>query len=325
MTNDRFQMVDFVRRWGGSASAAQLDPQCKVFTTPNINGFISYRIEFGRAVVFGDPVCSPSDIPLLVQAFHDYCKQQGWNIVYITTTSKYAKWAIKNACGALVEFGEELVIDPHNDPRERAGSHGSLVRRKTKHSLNEGTKIHEYLNNDPELEQKIEQVGISWLNNRRGPQIYISHIRLFDDRSGKRWFYAKKNNQIVGVVLLNQIQSRQGWLLNHLMITPDAPHGTPELLVVSALEKVAHEGCHFVTFGAVPATAKTGEIQGLGKFSTLLTQISLKTANQIFHLDGRRTFWEKFHPDSEPSYLLFSQPKIHLPEILALMRALNVV
>src|SRR5262245_50974937 len=74
--NERLQIVEFVRRWGGLATDALLDPQCQYFRTPEIDGFIGYRIECGCAVVFGDPVCAPDDTFQLARAFHKFCQTQ---------------------------------------------------------------------------------------------------------------------------------------------------------------------------------------------------------------------------------------------------------
>lgn len=320
---ERDQVVPLIRRWGGLTSDALLDPNCKFFSTPHIKGIIGYRIVSNCAVVFGDPVCAPVDIPSLTQAFHQNCLERGNSVIYLMVSEKFAKWAIQHTCKSLIEYGEELYLDPHCHPMERHGTHASLVRRKVRHALKEGTAVNEYLSQDPQLEHAMEEVGRAWLQSRRGPQVHISRVYLFNDRFGKRWFYAQKGEEIVGVVVLNQLQAKQGWLLNHLMIKPDAPHGTQELLVISALEALQREGCHFVSFGAVPSS-QLGEMRGVGKFSSWLSPLIYKMIYKIFHLHGLKMFWGKFHPEAERSYLLFSQSGIGLKEIIALMRAMNV-
>lgn len=322
LDEERRLIIERLRNWGGSASDALLDPSCKMFTIPNIDGLIGYKTELSNAIVFGDPVCAPSDIPKLTHAFHEYCTEQGLNVIYVMATELFAKWAMQNLCKALIEVGEELSIDPYCDPRAKEDVNGGLVRRKVRHAQREGVVVHEYLDEDVNLETEMETVGDAWLKSRHGPQIFISHVRLFENRFGKRWFYAEQNGKIVGVVMLNQLHAHQGWLLNHLMIKPEAPHGTPELLVVSALEAVKQEGCHFVNFGTVPAR-QIGEIQGFGKITTLMLRKAFDSAKWFFKLEGRKKFWEKYHPESQGSYVLFSKSGIGLSDIVAIMRALN--
>jgi len=320
--NLRESRVKIVRRWGGLASDAVLDPNSEIFEIPNLDGILGYRIEHGCAVVYGNPVCAPAMASKLVEAFDHYTKKLGLKVLYVGATGWFAEAVIQSGQGVSIEFGYEITLNPQRDPRSHTGSHGSLVRRKVRHAEKEGVCVEEYTEADSALEVALEEVGNSWLQMRKGPQVHISHVHLFDDRPGKRWFYAKKEDQIVGVVVLNQLEARQGWLLNHLMFTPQAPNGTPEILVVTALAKIAEEGCHFVSFGN--ASKASLEIMGLGKFSSWAITHIFKLATHIFHLEGHIKFWDKFHPQYEPSYILFRERNIGIRQILSLMKALNL-
>jgi lysylphosphatidylglycerol synthetase-like protein (DUF2156 family) len=320
---NRSDHLKIIRRWGGATSDAILDPSCHHYKETGIEGLVGYKLENQTAVAFGDPVCSLKDRQKLIAGFHHYCISQGWNILYLSSSEEFARWALHHGCHAIVQFGEEQYLDPHDDPRQRTGNHASLVRRKIRHALHEGATIQEYTQRDTNLEKEIDKVGISWLDARRGPQIHISNLRLFNDRLGKRWFYVRQGDKIVGAAVLNRLEKYEGWLLNHVIFTPDAPHGTPELLVVSALEAAAKDGCRYVTFGNSTASS-LGEIQGLNTFSSLVAHAAFKLANKLFHLDEHRMFWDKFHPQSKPSYLIFAQSCIGIKELLALKNALNV-
>ncbi len=320
---DRLRIVEIVRRWGGLTTDALLDPACQLFCIPQVKGIIGYRIEFGCAIAYGDPVCEPSDMPLLVQAFHDFCQTKYKNIIYLAASEKFAKWALQNVCKAFIEYGEEIYLDPHFNPKDRQGTHASLVRRKIRHAQHEEVIVKEYFPVDAKMEHSLEQVGAAWLQSRHGLQIHISHVHLFNDRMGKRWFYAQQRERIIGVVVLNQLQSRQGWHLNHLMFTPNAPHGTPEILIISVLETLQSECCSFISFGVVPAN-RLGEIVGLSTSTSWMTRQIYKLAHKIFHLEGHKTFWGKFHPQTKPSYLLFHQSSIGIREVISLIRSMNV-
>jgi len=315
-------LVDIVRRWGGSTADGVLDPLCRIFQTPEIEGVIGFRLAHGCAIVFGDPMSAPGNKMTLARAFQRYCQEQNWNVIYIIASEEFTRQYMAEGKAASVKFGEELYLDPHKDPMKNTGENGCLVRRKVRRAIREGLTFHEYSNNR-DLEQGIKQVASSWLQGRDGPQIHISHANVFENRMGKRWFYAERDGNLMGVVVLNELKSKQGWLLNHLMPRPEAPHGTSELLVVSALNKLAEENCHYVTFGAVPADA-LHEVEGLGQFSSWLAKLSYKMARRIFHLDGPGTFWGKFLPQSKPCYVIFSSGHVTIKGVMALMRALNV-
>ena len=302
---NRSQIVEFVRRWGGSTTDAVLDPNMRIFTLPNIEGFVSYRLAVGCAIVFGGPICAETDRAMLTQSFHRHIEEQGKAIVYIAASPTFADWAIQEVCGCMIEFGQELILDPACDPRKNTGTYGSLVRRKVKAALREGVKVHEYLNTgDTALEKEIERVGDLWLKSRHGAQVHISNVYLFQDRMGKRWFYAKKGDSIVGVVCINQLQAHKGWLLNHLMITLDAPTGTSEWLISTVLEVLQREGCRFVTVGMV-TVGHLGKIIGLNPSLTWLAKKLFKIISKITRIDGLQTFWGKFQPIGQPVLCAF--------------------
>lgn len=314
--------VETVRRFGGAATDAILDPATVIFTLPEIEGLIGYRREAGVAVVFGDPVCRPEDRSKLVGAFHAAMQQEERKVIYVAVSQSYMNWALGGPCRGAIEFGEELVFDPSDDPKKRTGNHASLVRRKVRHAAGEGVAVEEYYGNNPALEKQMQQVGEEWVKGRKGPQIHISSTDLFSCRQGRRWFYAKQHEKIVGVILLSSIKAKNGWLMNHLMITPQAPHGTPELLVTSALEAVANEGCHFVTVGAVPYP-QLGKIYGFASWITLIAKMGFKFFKLLFRLGGRKKFWEKFHPQSYPLYLLFTDNRFTLKEVQSLLKSMH--
>lgn len=314
--------LDLVRHWGGLATDALLDPSCQLFSIPQMEGFIGYRVEYACAVVYGDPVCDPCNAPLLANAFHTFGKDKFQNIIYLIASETFAKWAISNLCKARVEYGEEIYLDPHHNPKEKQGTHASLVRRKVRHAQHSGVIVKEYQIFDAKLENELGKITDAWLKARRGPQVHISNVHLFDHRIGKRWFYAQQGNDIVGLVVLNRFEFRQGWHLNHLMYTPQASHGTPELLVTTVLESLQRESCSFISFGAVPAD-HLGEMTGLPPFSAWVARQAYRAASKIFRLQGHKMFWGKFLPQTRSSYLVFNQATIGWREIGALMRAMN--
>ena len=319
--DQKLQIAEFVRQWGGSASISFLDSHYNFFTIPSIDGVIGYRVEYGCAIVMGDPVCSAENKIELAQAFSEHCKTKNRPIVYVTASEQFVKQAFTAISRSFIEVVDELVFDPQNDPKK--GSKGRLLRGKVSQAIRFGITSHEYSSVDEEIEKQLEEVSISWLKAREGPQIYLAPVDLFASRIGKRWIYAKYNNKVIGVVLLHQIEARQGWLLQLLLTTPDAPNGTSEFLVNSAIEILRKERCTYLTFGAA-LKDEIGMIEGLGKASCYLARMAYKGAKKIFPLDGRRKYWKKFSPEPEPSYLLFENNRLTIKEIGAIMKSLNV-
>jgi len=317
----RLLLVEQVRRWGDVNTNAVLDSKCKLFTVPHINGLIAYRIESDCAIIFGDPLCAPEDQIPLTEAFNTFCKENDLSVIFTMISQGFANLSINRFGSVLIQFGHKLVLNPQEDPFEKTGTHAGLVRRKVRRAINEGIIIHEYTDENLEIENTMQAIGKKWLSGRSGPQIYIARLNLFNDREGKRWFYATKDNQIVGLLVLNRIEAHSSWLLNNLIITDDVPPGVSELLITNVLDILRIEGCERVIVG--PVTADTIEnINGLNSVSAFFVRAFFNTTKLFFRLDKQTMFWDKFDPKMEPSYLMFD--KVNLRTVRALLRAMNV-
>lgn len=321
ISKDRELLVNWVRQWGDVNTDAILDSHCKIFTTPSIDGCIGYRIESGCAIVFGDPLCAEENQEKLAEAFKEFCREHRLNVTYAFISHKFANRAVNRFGHVLIQFGHKLFLNPQENPLKRSGSKGVLVRKKVKRAINEGIVVNEYLTEDPVLESAIEQVGKTWLQSRQGLQIFIAYLNFFMDREGKRWFYAVQEDHVLGVVILNEIKASGGWLLNNLIIEPDSPPGVSELLITTALDTVAKEGCERIVVGPVTAI-EIDTIKGLGPLYSLIVRGLFKTAKLLFRLDRQSVFWEKFTPTNEASYVMFD--KMNMRTFKALLKAMNV-
>ena len=316
---DRSRLVELVRKWGEVNTDGVLDKTTQIFSVPHIEGLIGYRIELGNAVVYGDPLCAPSDKVALAREFEDYCKSQKMLVIYIIVSEEFANMALEHLSFSLIEFGRKYILDPAQYVEPKT----SLLRKKIRQSTRNGIEIQEYTGDDPEIERSIEDIATAWVQARKGIQIYLAEPTLFADRFGKRWFYATHHGKIIGFALLNMLESQEGWLLNNVMVEKDSPSGVSEHLVVSAIQTIEKEQCRLVLIGPVPAK-DLGKIVGLGRPIVLLATLCFKAIKKICHLDGHEVFWDKFQPELRSSYLLFPKNRFRISSVLALLRALNI-
>lgn len=305
-----------VHKLGGSIAEAVLDSNCSYFTIPEIEGFIGYRIAHNCAIVLGDPICAPEDKGRLALAFQKFCDSNHWTVIYFISTSAFAKWAINNVSKIMIHIGEEIVFDPMYDPL--IGHKGVKLRNTIHHAQHLGLTVKEYTEPDPEIEKAILQVGKTWVEARKGPQIYLGDLNFFENRTDKRWFYLQDDKQkFIGMALLSKLEAHGGWLLKFLIILQDVPRGASELLMITLLETLRKENCSYLTYGMVP-TDSIGEIAGMNAFSAWITKRVYGMAKWFFHLDQRKIYWHKFRPQAENTYMLLSSPKIGIKEMRAL-------
>ena len=309
---------DLVCRFGGVLSPVVFDTGCELLDVTGIRGVVPYRRSNGGiAVAVGDPICAAHDQARLLAAL-----RARFGAVVVAGASR-ALVPVGHALGfAVIEFGEQIWIDPRRErPR---GRRGHEVRRKLNHARAAGIEVREYDGaGDEQLEGEMIDVALAWLHARSGLQLFVAHVDLFHPRSLRRLFYARRDGHVIGVQSLVRLDGTGGYLLEHLLTEPDVPGGTAELLVTGALDTLGREGCAYASFG-ISTAASLGLISGLSSSSIRLGRWFFDRAQRSFHLDSVSRFRRKFgEVVVDPSYLLFSPPRVGLLQLYALMRAFN--
>lgn len=320
LVNETQQIENWIHRWGVAASEAILDPAFHYFRTPDIEGVIGYRLEYGCAIVFGEPVCAPENISQLATAFRDHCQERHLDVIFLVCSEPFAKWAISHICEVLIEVGEEMIFDPFYNNAE--GSKQQKLRNKIRHASNAGVTFKEYTSKNESMEKYLQQAGSTWLKERRGPKIYLTNLDLFERSANRRWFIVEKAGIPIGITLLTGLKNHEEWLLKFHIISPKAPRGTSELLMMSILDTLRQENCHSISYGMVSGK-QLGEIVGLGRFASFMARLGFQLAKWFFRLDKRKQYWKQFHPTGKPLYILFTNKNISF-QIRALLKSLNV-
>ncbi len=322
-TLENAQALNWIRKWGeGASSEALFEPDCHLFSAPGIDGLIGFRMVKGRAVVIGDPVCAPENRAKLAEAFYEHCRKSDTKIIYMLVSESFANWVVNHGCKVMLKVCDDLVFNPQID--QSLGAKTRRMRNKLKHAENLHLKVVEYIDYDPKIEAAMQEVGDHWLKGRKGPQIHLGSLQLFNQRIDRRWFYIKDpQGNVQSVALLRKLGADKGWFIKFLITSPTAPRGTSELLMISLLEILRKENCHYLSVGAVIAD-QMDIVHGLGKFSKAFVRGIFSFAKWAFSLKQRKVYWEKYGPDSEPVYILFSGPRVGIKDIMALMKVLNV-
>jgi lysylphosphatidylglycerol synthetase-like protein (DUF2156 family) len=316
--------VQWVRTYGNAVSTALFDPACARFTTRGVDGAIAYKMGWGCAVAIGDPICSPDDHITLARAFQSAAGKRGLATVFAVTSEPFAQ-TMASYGAAAVGFGKELILDPERDPSK--GSKGRELRKKLIYAQKAGLRAGEYDRANfanGMVERELEQLARAWLDNRRGPQIFLTGVRLFEAPDVTRYFHVRDGDRYVGLLTTLRLDSRDGYLLNHILTTPDAPDGTSELLIAHTLSTLGREGCRFATFGPAPE-CEIGGVMNLPAWSERIARKVFAECSEAFHLDARTRYRRKFQvAREEPSYLVFDPPRIGPKQIGGVLRAFNV-
>ncbi len=325
MLNQTYEALafDYMQRWGNHASIPLIERSCTLYTHDTIQGLIGYHQRKSSVIIFGDPLCDDADKDNFVKAFHAQCNNRGLAATYLNASEQFTRWFIEKHGGSCMSMGNELIINPKRNLRKETGFYARDLRWKHNKSVREGISVHEYTGNDPELERAIQEVGDAWLSNRSGRQARLFLLNIFNNRKGKRWFYAQQKSKIVGVLTLNQLPAQHGWLINNLMCIPGAVNSTSAFMMMHAFDVLSSEGCEFFSAGFIPEHS-LNNVQGFSKINTWIMHKTYGICNKILKLHSKKQFWNQFQPTAQPTYLLCASPW-SMSNFAALMQSLHVI
>ena len=162
---------------------------------------------------------------------------------------------------------------------------------------------HEQAENHPALRRCLSQ----WLATRHLPPLHflvepetLSHLR------DRRVFVAERRSEVVAFTVLSPVPARNGWLVEQIVRGLDAPNGTAELLLDSAMRAVAASGSTYVTLGLSPLSerATVARMPQPLWLRLVLRWVRLHGA-RFYNFEGLDAFKAKFNPEGwEPIYAI---------------------
>jgi phosphatidylglycerol lysyltransferase len=289
---------ELVLRYGWNATAYQLvNPGITHWFAPAGDAVIGYVRKNGVRVVAGAPVCAEERLPEVVAEWEAQTRSAGDTTCYFGAAGR-----IKHLLNASPEYSMlSLGAQPVWEAAHWAGiiqRHASL-RAQLSRARNKGVTVTEWEPERATRHPELRRVLDEWLQTRGLPTLHFlvepDTLAMMDDR---RTFVAEQNGRVVGFTALCPIPARQGWLTEQFPRGYDAPNGTVELLMDTAIRTVAAEGARYVTMGLVPLS-QHGRLPGEENPPWLRLLLAWVRAHgrRFYNFGGLENFKAKFVPD----------------------------
>ena len=303
-----------------------ITPDVRVWTCREAEGAIAYN-EFGGVwLVPGDPIASDENLAKVSACFLQEAHAEGRVVGFMPATAQFAKQSKLLGLRAI-EIGSAPYFDlatwaPRGDRAKKARAGVNQARRA-------GVRVTEIVDINERLVRETACLCKSWLTTRRSALKFewLFKIDLFQHRDRKKYFAARAaNGKLVGFVAASPIPARDGWYLEDVLRSKDAPNGTTDLLVVEVLDLLKRDGAKLATLGTAPMSM-AGIVDPEVPASPLLSKALRFIANCVsifYNFEGVRRFKTKFAPSWwESEYVLMSANVTAPPRVLrAFVRAI---
>jgi phosphatidylglycerol lysyltransferase len=161
--------------------------------------------------------------------------------------------------------------------------------------------------------------------HRMATMSFVVYIDPFSFAEQRRYFLAEQQvadaTAAVGFLGLVPIYARDGWFLEDLVRTPQAPNGTAEALIDAAMRTIAEEGSRYATLGLSPLKGTEASSYGQPRWAALVFSISRRMLEPLYSFEGLAAFKSKFRPDGWEEVYLTGMPRVTPLMLLSVLAA----
>ena len=220
-------------------------------------------------------------------------------------------------------IGREAIVELHewNLGSRRLRRVRSQARRARRLGVELQRVSADLVPSDSALVAHLQGLREQWLSVRRmSPLHFVAKPRLAYRASEHFLYIAWQRERAVGLLSTFPYPKERTWFLEDLWRSPNAPHGTNELLTASLIEDLAqreHDGA--VSLGLLPLYGIEASSDDARVRLMLWCRSHLQA---LYNFDGLNSFKLAFQPDvREVQWVVAIGEPLSLPSIWALTRA----
>jgi phosphatidylglycerol lysyltransferase len=187
------------------------------------------------------------------------------------------------------------------------------LRAQLNRASNKGVKVEALDNVRANVNGELRHVLRDWLDSRRLPPLHflVEPNVLEGVLTDRIILVAQRRGTPVAFLVASPIRARDGYLVELLARSSEAPNGSSELLIDAAMRRFAQEGCRYATLGLVAlAHAADEEIRRNPAWLRALMYFARTHANRFYNFRGLEQFRVKMFPDIwESVYAISNEPR----------------
>ncbi len=299
-----------------------LNPGIRHWFSDNHDAVIGYVDAYGYSVVAGAPVCDPAELPGVIGRFQRDTVARGRRVCYFGAHERIERIMKESGPVATLLLGSQPVWHPGNWI-SRVSAKASL-RAQFYRAKNKGVTVTLWDANVAAGNADLERCLREWLGARGLPPMhFLVEPETLDRIYDRKVFVAERDGRSIGFIVASPVPLRKGWLIEQIIRGTNAPNGTAELMLDTAMRTLAATGAEYVTLGLSPLSIRSGIPQvPLPLWINGLLRGVRMLGSRFYNFDGLDSFKSKFLPDSwEPIYAISNEAHISLRTLYAIAGA----
>jgi phosphatidylglycerol lysyltransferase len=316
---------ELVLRFGWNATAYQIiNPGIGLWFSSAGDGVAGYVESHGVRVIAGAPVCAEERLRSIAEELEREANDAGETICYFGAEGRLEHLYHSEATHSKVLLGAQPAWRPAN--WEGIVASRASLRAQLNRARNKKVVVREWSPEKAHAEPALRRVLGEWLATRGLPPLHFlvepeTLERLFD----RRIFVAERDGEAVGFLIASPVPERNGWLIEQFVRGRNAPNGTAELMIDTAVRAMAESGSDYVTLGLAPLSQRCQipESHNPLWLRALLAWVRAH-GRRFYNFDGLDAFKAKFQPEWwEPVFAIANKPRFPLTTLYAIAAAFS--
>jgi len=271
-------------------------------------------------VVAGEPICTPADLNSVSKEFELFARRQNGRVCYACAGERMRDTLSEEPGHAGIVLGAQPVWDPRGWP-ELLRRH-SAIRQQINRASNKSVEIEP---TEPATEAStggLKSILSEWMLTRAMPPLhFLAEPDILGSLSdGQMILVARRCGHAVAFLVASPIAARNGYLIELLARSRNAPNGTSELLIDGAMRHAAASGASYLTLGLVAlARAADGELHQNPLWVRGMMRFARAHASRFYRFGGLEYFRAKLAPAAwEPVYAIANERRFSWSTLYAL-------
>jgi phosphatidylglycerol lysyltransferase len=268
------RVAELVQGYGDSSvSAFALGAEVDYFFSSNGRAVIAYRFEAGTLLVIGDAIGPPEEIPSLLAAFADHCREHDWEFAFYQARPEHLPDYHRLGWRA-VHIGEDPVLWTQTFSLDRPEV--ASLRRTVRKLERDGLEARMFVPgqtpfdaaHDPEgLLDQMRTISAEWLRTRHGDEKGFCMGRFDPAHLRDVWLavaWDPTRRRVQAFCTWVPVPARHGWALDLMRRHGDAVNGATEFLIAKSVESARARGDVLLSL-SLSALAKVDDADSVGQ------------------------------------------------------------
>lgn len=319
---------EIVIEYGWNATSYQiLNPGIELWFSSKHRAVLGYTRRASMLVAAGAPVCAKEALGSVCDEFETFARGNGCGVCYVCAEDRIRTALAHSHRHSSIALGAQPVWNPCS--WSKVIQNRASLRAQLHRAENKGVVVEAASGPQVAADLELRHVLREWVGGRRLPPLhFLVEPNVLDGVLTDRIvLVARQDGKSVAFLVASPIRARGGYLVELVARSPHAPNGCTELLIDSAMRRLAGEGARYITLGLVAlAHAADQEIKNNPGWLRALMYFARAHANRFYNFRGLEQFRLKMSPERwDTVYVISNEPRFSVRTLYAVGGAFSEI